>query len=95
MRWMDKTLEWGARVPLKLRRLVLVTATSALVALSAVAQAVSAPPAAPPLRVATFDSGFGGYLTAKSIEVTAASLLQHYDTAITIRHYGDTNMKAA
>ena len=90
MRWLDKTLEWGARVPLRLRRLLLATATSALVALSAFAQAVSAPPATPLLRVATFDSGFGGYLTAKSIEVTAASLLQHYDTTITIRHYGDT-----
>jgi glutamate racemase len=40
--------------------------------------------------VATFDSGFGGYLTAKSIEGTAASLLRDYDTTITIRHYGDT-----
>ena len=89
MRWMDKALEAGARFPLRLRRLVFATATSALVALSAFAQVV-APPAASPLRVATFDSGFGGYLTAKSIEVTAASLLQHYDTTITIRHYGDT-----
>lgn len=49
--------------------------------------------AAPPpetLRVATFDSGFGGYLTAKSIEGTAATLLRDYEAAITIRHYGDT-----
>ena len=90
MRWMDKALAAGGRVPLRLRRLVLTSATSALLALSAFAQSVVAPPAAPPLRVATFDSGFGGYLTAKSIEVTAASLLQHYDTTITIRHYGDT-----
>ena len=90
MRWMDKALAAGVRVPLRLRRLVLTSATSALLALSAFAQSVVAPPAAPPLRVATFDSGFGGYLTAKSIEVTAASLLQHYDTTITIRHYGDT-----
>lgn len=49
--------------------------------------------AAPPpvaLHVATFDSGFGGFLTAKSIEGTAADLLRRYDTTISIRHYGDT-----
>jgi len=51
---------------------------------------LAAAPPAETLRVATFDSGFGGYLTAKSIEGTAATLLRDYDAAITIRHYGDT-----
>ena len=43
-----------------------------------------------PMHVATFDSGFGGYLTAKSIERAAMPLLADYDTEITIHHYGDT-----
>jgi len=88
MPWIERARELGARVPAKTRRLALAAATSALVSLSALAQAVAPAPA--PLHVATFDSGFGGYLTAKSIEVTASDLLQRYDTAITIRHYGDT-----
>lgn len=43
-----------------------------------------------PLHVATFDSGFGGYLTAKSIEREASPLLREYAADITIHHYGDT-----
>lgn len=42
------------------------------------------------LHVATFDSGFGGFLTAKSIEKVTPLLLERYDTVITISHYGDT-----
>lgn len=48
------------------------------------------PARATTLHVATFDSGFGGFLTAKSIEATSASLLRDYNAEITIRHYGDT-----
>jgi glutamate racemase len=51
-------------------------------------QAKSTQPIA--LHVATFDSGFGGFFTAKSIEKVTPPLLERYDTAITIRHYGDT-----
>jgi glutamate racemase len=51
-------------------------------------QARSTDPVA--LHVATFDSGFGGFFTAKSIEKATPSLLERYDTSITIRHYGDT-----
>jgi glutamate racemase len=50
----------------------------------------AAPATAEVLHVATFDSGFGGYLTAKSIEASAAPLLRRYDTSITVHHYGDT-----
>ena len=46
------------------------------------------PPVA--LHVATFDSGFGGFLTAKSIESESDQLLRDYDAEITIHHYGDT-----
>lgn len=42
------------------------------------------------LHVATFDSGFGGYLTAKSIEAASLPLLRDYSVDITIHHYGDT-----
>ncbi len=42
------------------------------------------------LHVATFDSGFGGYLTAKSIEQASLPLLRDYSVDITIHHYGDT-----
>jgi glutamate racemase len=42
------------------------------------------------LHIATFDSGFGGFFTAKSIEKVTPPLLERYDTAITISHYGDT-----
>lgn len=63
--------------------------------LAAVASAAPDPPATPPtpaevLHVATFDSGFGGYLTAKSIESAATPLLREYDATITVHHYGDT-----
>lgn len=55
------------------------------------AVAATAPEASPEvLHVATFDSGFGGFLTAKSIESAAAPLLRDYDATITVHHYGDT-----
>jgi glutamate racemase len=54
------------------------------------ADAASVAPAPEVLHVATFDSGFGGYLTAKSIESAAAPLLRDYDATITVHHYGDT-----
>jgi glutamate racemase len=60
----------------------------ALVALAVPILAAAPPPES--IHVATFDSGFGGYLTAKSIETTAATLLRDYDTTITVHHYGDT-----
>jgi glutamate racemase len=66
---------------------------SAALALGALATAFAdspAPASAEMLHVATFDSGFGGYLTAKSIESAAAPLLRDYDTTITVHHYGDT-----
>lgn len=43
-----------------------------------------------PINIATFDSGFGGFFTAKSIESASRDLTEHYNTVITIRHYGDT-----
>src|SRR5580765_2331553 len=63
--------------------------------LAAAASASPATPDAPAasaeaLHVATFDSGFGGFLTAKSIESAAAPLLRNYDATITVHHYGDT-----
>jgi glutamate racemase len=74
-----------------LRRRVLAWVASSLVALGAITlPSLGAAPPKEALHVATFDSGFGGYLTAKSIEGTAASLLRDYDTAITVHHYGDT-----
>ena len=42
------------------------------------------------INMATFDSGFGGYFTAKSMESLATPILKQYDTEITITHYGDT-----
>ena len=56
------------------------------------AENATVPTASPPsvLHVATFDSGFGGYLTAKSIEAASVPLLRDYDTTITVHHYGDT-----
>lgn len=40
--------------------------------------------------VATFDSGFGGFLSAMSIYEHAKKLNVRYDIAIRITHYGDT-----
>jgi glutamate racemase len=42
------------------------------------------------LRMATFDSGFGGFFTAKSMADQAESLLQKYNVAMYVTHYGDT-----
>ncbi|NCC53031.1 MAG: hypothetical protein EOM20_17715, partial [Spartobacteria bacterium] len=42
------------------------------------------------LHMATFDSGFGGFFTAKSMADQAESLLQKYNVAIFVTHYGDT-----
>lgn len=43
-----------------------------------------------PYWVATFDSGFGGYLTAKEIEKQAQSLIADGYGPFRITHYGDT-----
>jgi glutamate racemase len=43
-----------------------------------------------PYRVATFDSGFGGYFTAKAIEAQAKGLAADGYGPIAIAHYGDT-----
>lgn len=40
--------------------------------------------------IATFDSGFGGYFTAKEIEKESHDLRQNYQAQFTINHYGDT-----
>jgi glutamate racemase len=50
--------------------------------------ASTAPPAG--FRVATFDSGFGGYFTAKEIEKQARSLAADGYGPFRIAHYGDT-----
>ncbi len=42
------------------------------------------------VRIATFDSGFGGFFTAKSIEETSHALSQQYRAQFCISHYGDT-----
>jgi glutamate racemase len=91
MRWFEGSGETRWHAISTLRRRVLGLAASALVALGSLAlpTLVAAPPSAD-IHVATFDSGFGGYLTAKSIEGTAASLLRQYDTRISVHHYGDT-----
>ncbi len=51
-----------------------------------------ATPSADPvhLHMATFDSGFGGFFTAKSMADQAEALLQKYNAAIFVTHYGDT-----
>ncbi len=43
------------------------------------------------LKVATFDSGFGGFLTAKEIEKKSIELVREYDVAFDITHFGDTD----
>lgn len=45
---------------------------------------------AAPLKVATFDSGFGGFFTAKEIEKESHDLEKSRDVSISITHYGDT-----
>lgn len=42
------------------------------------------------IRVATFDSGFGGFFTAKEIETVARDLESKYDVNFQIEHLGDT-----
>ena len=42
------------------------------------------------IEVATFDSGFGGYFTAKEIERVARELESTHDVKFGINHYGDT-----
>lgn len=42
------------------------------------------------IRVATFDSGFGGYFTTKEIETVARDLEGKYDVSFQIEHLGDT-----
>jgi len=66
------------------------TAFAASPAPAAAPAPIAAPASAEVLHVATFDSGFGGYLTAKSIESASAPLLREYDATITVHHYGDT-----
>jgi glutamate racemase len=42
------------------------------------------------LKIATFDSGFGGFFTAKEIEKVAREVEKKYDANISVQHYGDT-----
>ncbi len=42
------------------------------------------------VHIATFDSGFGGFFTAKEIEKQSSELSQSHNTNFTISHYGDT-----
>ncbi len=42
------------------------------------------------IKVATFDSGFGGYFTAKEIEKQIALLQENHSANFSINHYGDT-----
>ncbi len=42
------------------------------------------------IRIDTFDSGFGGYFTAKAIEKSAREIVKTKDTAFTVHHFGDT-----
>lgn len=42
------------------------------------------------VRIATFDSGFGGFFTAKSIEAAGRVLQQRYAARFSIDHYGDS-----
>ena len=54
------------------------------------AQALSAEPSEPTIQIATFDSGFGGYFTAKSIETKARALSESYRANFHVSHFGDT-----
>jgi glutamate racemase len=42
------------------------------------------------IKVATFDSGFGGYFTAKEIEKQSFELQKNHAVNFSISHYGDT-----
>ncbi len=42
------------------------------------------------LNLTTFDSGFGGFFTAKSMADQAVAMVQKYNVAIVVTHYGDT-----
>lgn len=42
------------------------------------------------LKLATFDSGFGGFFTAKCMSDQAPDLLKKYNAVISITHYGDS-----
>lgn len=42
------------------------------------------------VKVATFDSGFGGFFTTKEIEKEARKLTLTHDVKFTLTHYGDT-----
>jgi glutamate racemase len=76
--------------------------TTALILLAAARLAAQAPAVAPSAgarsqsaaaatyRVATFDSGFGGYFTAKEIEKQARALSADGYGPFLIAHYGDT-----
>lgn len=44
----------------------------------------------PTINISTFDSGFGGYFTAKAIEKSAQELVKDYDVSVEISHFGDT-----
>jgi glutamate racemase len=48
----------------------------------------SPPPAH--LALATFDSGFGGFFTAKAMSDQASDMLKKYHVEISVTHYGDT-----
>ncbi|HXH29195.1 MAG TPA: hypothetical protein VNJ01_00115 [Bacteriovoracaceae bacterium] len=52
--------------------------------------AVSAKAAEELLKIATFDSGFGGYFTAKEIEKEGFALAKEYPVTFNLAHYGDT-----
>ena len=40
--------------------------------------------------IQTFDSGFGGFFTAKAIEEQAKDIVKNYDVSFKIEHFGDT-----
>src|SRR5665647_1226735 len=42
------------------------------------------------IKVATFDSGFGGYFTAKEIEREGRAMVKTHEMQLTVTHYGDT-----
>ena len=90
MRWINGFPGKAWRSAATFRRAAFALAATALAVFAPLAGQAPAPARPAELHVATFDSGFGGYLTAKSIEGSAASLLRQYDATISIRHYGDT-----
>lgn len=72
------------------RRALCTILSLAAAALATCAAAADGPEPPVSLHIATFDSGFGGFLTAKSIEGESDKILRDYDAEITIHHYGDT-----